>query len=418
MHIRLFVPASLVLLGLVGCRAQEQQRALQNSVTRLEQRLNLLNEALRAKQGPPPGEQRPRESDHERVIQDLKRMVDEARDQAQRTVAEAKQREQANQRALDEARGRLAEFEQRANAQRQEMEMALRNAERQREQAARGGDERMAAIERLADERREIERLRAAVMADLARSKPQEPKPQDGKVEVAAERLKRLGDEMNQLRAENERLKKELAGRKPAAGDKMVFVDSDKDGLPDRVAPPQGMVRMQREASTPTPAKPAPQKWSGTSPMPMPPMPPMPAGAPKAMSLPLPGGGSVVIENENCEVHIHIHGDAATLKAAPKDGAAPPPKTKEAAPPATKTVRVRALEGGEAIEVVPSEGGEKAVRVRKSAPKPAEPIPPAEPQEQPRERPRAGGGEEPPTTRTEADDDALRAFVLDLIATA
>ena len=48
MHIRLAVPMSLLLLGLVGCRAQEERKALQNSVTRLEQRLNKLDEALRA----------------------------------------------------------------------------------------------------------------------------------------------------------------------------------------------------------------------------------------------------------------------------------------------------------------------------------------------------------------------------------
>lgn len=454
MHRNLFAPVSLLVLGLVGCRAQEESKALQNSVTRLEQKLSRLDESMRAQQAEQEAGKDAKAA-NDKAIAELKRALDEARAKAERAEAGAKQRvedamakarneDQGRQRALDEARARLADFERRfaeargeldnrardtermrgeAERQVQEMRRALEQAQREagelRQQMARqqgerrGDDGRMEALERLAAERREVEKLRAQVMADVARGKQQDPKPEGGKVEVAPERLKRLSDEMAKLRAENEKLKKALAdakqamaGGKQADGDRFVFVDVDDDGLPDaraeaRNAPDRRVTVMQLPEGTPptkptskriasrdgmfvlldegtppttttTPSKAAPQKWNANSPVPAPPMPP--AAAPKTMTLPLAGGGSLTIENEHCEVHIHVHGNAA-----PTDKAGPTPP---------KTVRLRKGEDAEVVEVI-------------TAPQPQQETPPAAAPKAIRAR-RVGGEQPAETTPVEA----------------
>ena len=364
----------------------------------------------------------------------------EAEQRADEKVAQAKKAAAGVGQDLDKARARLAEFEQRLSAQQKEMEARLRDAARKQEdgerqqqemrraleqsrreaeelrrameQSRREGDElrqalarrdgeadrregeRMAAVERLAAERREIEKLRDAVMADVARSRQQDPKPQTDKVAVAPQRLERLADELTKLRAENEQLKQAIGDLKRRLADGVkTFVDGDGDGLPDRRAvagraQERGAVATLDDV-TPPAAKPAPQKWSAASPVPAPPMPP--ATAAKSMALPLPGGGSVTIENEHCEVHIHIHGDGAALKAAPQPAAGAPRSVRAvevAPPPAT-----------------PGENPPRTVRSRKAAapaPAPTEPPPPPAPARQ-------GGGDEPaakPPTRNKAKEPA------------
>jgi len=406
MHRNLFAPVSLLVLGLVGCRAQEESKALQNSVTRLEQKLSRLDESMRAQQAEQEAGKDAKAA-NDKAIAELKRALDEARAKAERAEAGAKQRvEDAMAKARNEDQGR-----QRALDEREAGELRQQMARQQGER--RGDDGRMEALERLAAERREVEKLRAQVMADVARGKQQDPKPEGGKVEVAPERLKRLSDEMAKLRAENEKLKKALAdakqamaGGKQADGDRFVFVDVDDDGLPDaraeaRNAPDRRVTVMQLPEGTPptkptskriasrdgmfvlldegtppttktTPTKAAPQKWNANSPVPAPPMPP--AAAPKTMTLPLAGGGSLTIENEHCEVHIHVHGNAA-----PTDKAGPTPP---------KTVRLRKGEDAEVVEVI-------------TAPQPQQETPPAAAPKAIRAR-RVGGEQPAETTPVEA----------------
>jgi hypothetical protein len=494
MHRNLFAPVSLLVLGLVGCRAQEESKALQNSVTRLEQKLSRLDESMRAQQAEQEAGKDAKAA-NDKAIAELKRALDEARAKAERAEAGAKQRvedamakarneDQGRQRALDEARARLADFERRfaeargeldnrardtermrgeAERQVQEMRRALEQAQREagelRQQMARqqgerrGDDGRMEALERLAAERREVEKLRAQVMADVARGKQQDPKPEGGKVEVAPERLKRLSDEMAKLRAENKRLEKALAdakqamaGGKQADGDRFVFVDVDDDGLPDaraeaRNAPDRRVTVMQLPEGTP-PTKPTSKRIAsrdgmfvlldeGTPP-------PMPhAAAPKTMTLPLAGGGSLTIENEHCEVHIHVHGNAApttdgavrtyrTIETAPTDKAGPTPP---------KTVRLRKGEDAEVVEVItapqpqqetPPAAAPKAIRARRvggeqpAETTPAEAKPPAnagggkdagkQPAAEPKKAAKTVG-----TRDAETVDEALLEYVLELL---
>lgn len=510
MHRNLVVPVSLLLLGLVGCRAQEERKALQNSVTRLEQKLNRLDESMRAQQAEQEAG-KDAKAVNDQAMAEMKRALDEARAKAERAdaaakqrveeaMAKAKQEDQGRAKALDEARARLADFERRfaeargemenrardservrseAERQVQEMRRALEQAQREagemRQQMARqqgerrGDDGRMEAIERLAAERREIEKLRAQVMADVARGKQQDPKPQGGKIEVAPERLQRLNDEMAKLRKDNEALKKALAeakqamaGGKQADGGRFVFLDVDDDGLPDvraeasdapdrritvmrkdDVAAQKGRVATLDDVTLPTKI---PSKGAA---VPMP-----PAAAAKAMTLPLAGGGSLTIENEHCEVHIHVHGGTAPMQATPKalppkasatqDGdvrtyraveVAPAPPTDKAGPTPPKTARVRKSENIEVIEVVPapqpqqetpSGDAPKAVRVRRiggeksPAPAPAETRPTTtggegkDPAKQPAAEPKKAA-KPIGTVNAETVDAALLEYVLELL---
>ncbi len=468
MHRNLVLPVSLLLLGLVGCRAQEERKALQNSVTRLEQKLNRLDETMRAQQAEQEAGKDAKAA-NDQAMADMKRALDEARAKAERAdaaakqrieeaMAKAKQEDQGRAKALEEARARLAEFERRFADARGEMENRARDAERMRgdaerqiqemrralEQAQReagemrqqmarqqgerrGDDGRMEAIERLAAERREIEKLRAQVMADVARSQQQDPKPQGGKIEVAPERLQRLNDEMANLRKVNEALKKAMAeakqamaGGKQADGGRFVFLDVDGDGTPDaraesNGAPDRRITVMRKAGATPekgtvatlddvTPPTKIPPKGAA---VPMP-----PAAAAKAMMLPLPGGGSLTIENEHCEVHIHVHGNAApTMSATPM---ALPPKSKAAPDGEVRTFRaVEVAPAPEPQQETPPAKAPKAVRARKvdgadAAPAPATGGEAKKPATTPEPKKAGGGG-------AETIDEELLGRVLELL---
>lgn len=390
MHRNLVVPVSLLLLGLVGCRAQEERKALQNSVTRLEQKLNRLDESMRAQQAAQEAG-KDAKATNDQAMAEMKRVLDEARAKAERVevaakqrveeaMAKAKQEDQNRSKALEEARARLADFERRFADARGEMENRARDSERMRSDAERqiqelrraleqaqretgelrqqmarqqgerrSEDGRMEAIERLAAERREIEKLRAQVMADIARGQRQDPEPQGGKVEVAQERLQRLTDEMAKLRQENEALKKALAeARQALAGGKQAAAGHFADKRPTQI-PPKGAA-----------------------------VPIAPAAATKSMVLPLAGGGSLNIEN--CEVHIHVQGDTAKLQVTPmtrmRNGGGdetvlevvPAPQAQQETPPAKapKAVRARKVDGRDAEPATGGEGKAPAPEPKKA----------------------------------------------------
>ncbi|MGB3966658.1 MAG: hypothetical protein WBO45_07995 [Planctomycetota bacterium] len=382
------LPALLLLGGLVGCRAQDDRKTLQSSVTRLEQRLTKMDEYLKSLQA----EKAQQTADQQKTLQDREaelvrlRQVVAEHERAAKDRAVAQERERAEWKAavaqqkeslaaeqgklkkqLDEERARLAErgdadrkklqaeiealrdHQRRAEAQAAELQDRARAQERRSAEAERAAravaehhaqelEQRSAAqaqerkalearardleqaqkaerdsdrgslLEKLISERREVEKLRAAVQDDIARARAR-----DG------DRARQSDEGVDRLRAENQGLRDKLAAMerellKAKAGAFAVrATDRPADRGQDQPGPMRGA---QRTAPAPTAAA-----------APMPP----PHAAPG-------GGGTIVVNNEKGEVHIHIHGGSPTVVThgnAPRvDGG--PGKQPKVAPPAPK----------------------------------------------------------------------------------
>lgn len=291
MNRSLVLPAVLLLSGLIGCRAQDDRRNLQNSVTRLEQRLQRMDEYLRSLQQ---GEVDKRQA-QERLAGEREAEVRNLREQLARLERESQERLAAQERAMVELERQRAQIKdqtarQLADVERQfaeerarllqqlEAERAALRAEVQQAHQAAADEVRRATeehqerlraelgrrqiehgglFERLAAERREVEELRASVQQEVARVR---------EATVTAERRNHAQqEELQGLRVQNERLRRRVA-------DLELELEHSRQQA------------QRREASAPT-------------------LSPGPA----------PGGsehGAIIVNNAEGEVHIHIHGQA------------------------------------------------------------------------------------------------------------
>jgi hypothetical protein len=310
MNRSLVLPALVLMSSLIGCRAQEDRKTLQNSVTRLEQRLVRMDEYLKSLQQ---GEADKR-AQHERQAQERDAELQQLRELLAQHERQAKDRAQAAERQtveMDRQRAKVQEqfakeraaaekqlADERTQLQRQvESERAaLREevrkarqaaeqaevrsrelAERQRAELQRAQErqgDRDGVVEKLAAERREVEKLRAAVQQDVLRAREAAAHTERAAVAkaaeggVAAERRARVqAEETERLRVQNERLKNRLA-------------DLERE-LAARAA-----AHGHAEAALPAAAAP----------------------------------GSIVVNNEDGQVHFHFHGPTPHVvmpKAAP-----------------------------------------------------------------------------------------------------
>lgn len=295
MNRSLVLPAVLLLGCLIGCRAQEDRKNLQNSVTRLEQRLQRMDEYLRSLQQ---GEVDQRQA-QERLAGEREAEVRNLREQLARLELESKARQAAQERAMVELERQRAQIKdqtarQLADVERQfaeerarllqqlEAERAALRAEVQQAHQAAADEVRRATeehqerlraelgrrqiehgglFERLAAERREVEELRASVQQEVARVR---------EATVAAERRSHAQqEELQGLRVQNERLRRHAAD-----------LERELAHLRQEV--------QRREASAPTPSP-------G----------PAPAGSEH---------GAIIVNNAKGEVHIHIHGQTPQLQ--------------------------------------------------------------------------------------------------------
>ena len=137
----IFTPLIVILVSLVGCRAQSERSNLQNSVTRLEQRLKNMDaylESLQEGQKEQKTQQASAIQNKEREVQKLRAAIE------QQEAAISKQREQ-----LDRERTQmLTEMEaqqRKMNAQREELLKQLHQKEEALHQSFRGREKEMQA---------------------------------------------------------------------------------------------------------------------------------------------------------------------------------------------------------------------------------------------------------------------------------
>ena len=137
----IFTPLIVILVSLVGCRAQSERSNLQNSVTRLEQRLKNMDaylESLQEGQKEQKTQQASAIQNKEREVQKLRTAIE------QQEAAISKQREQ-----LDRERTQmLTEMEtqqRKMNAQREELLKQLHQKEEALHQSFRGREKEMQA---------------------------------------------------------------------------------------------------------------------------------------------------------------------------------------------------------------------------------------------------------------------------------
>ncbi len=249
---RSLVLSTLVILsGLVGCRAQEDRKNLQNSVTRLEQRLANMDDYLKSLQA---GQQKQKEEQSraqasrdeelhrlQKLLAEHERMAKEHKDKAERQRAEF---ERAVAQQKEAMAAEMARVKDQLNAERQQMRAHV--AEEQKRVEAHALQAKAAEKDTAARMRAEMEKANANVRQNAEKARADMEKAS----QVAAQRMEnalndahRQRDEARQLaeraRHEAEQMKKQLGDSKAAS----------KDHGNDRAALLEGLSNERREIS-------------------------------------------------------------------------------------------------------------------------------------------------------------------------
>ena len=378
---------SLFSLSLAGCAAQEDRRNLQGSITRLEQRLERMDEYMKSMQTGQAQQKQERNQALEQAQAELKRLRDllaaheQETNQTRRQSEEAQAQLQGLRRELEAMRDHAqhANLEAQKKSQEQsrlaaDLTVARKAAEEQNQKTQeqrRRAEELEAAVKqqqnrdraelaelrsKLADAQRDHEQRQAnltkraqSIGAELeaARAelkKAEASKAQEG-AELARERnraIEKLGAERREIEQLREAVARDLATTKQRTEGKqaeaIAKLQQENEALRSTLA------KLERDRATAATKPPAPPMLLSTTPGPNP-----PAGlglAARATKPPAADGaapGTIVVNNGSGEVHFHFHGTPPKLTVT-HDGQPPRATSTEPTRSIAAPVEVRRLQ--------------------------------------------------------------------------
>jgi chemotaxis protein histidine kinase CheA len=364
---RLLPTFLLVLLsGLVGCRAQEERRSLQNSVTRLEQRLARMDEYLKSLQQGQTQQSKEQadeldarrgeierlraicaeleaarkneQSRHEKDAEEQRRRFEQEIEKARRTVGEVEKRsERAMQEQRDamanEHRQLVAKLDREKQQMREQAASLEREAKELRDQLARTRAEHEQHAKSTEELRRDLDRARADVEAALKKAHAlQGDKAEENALRAALKRSEAEQKELQKKVAHAEEVATHHAKKMQAALDALAEAKQAATQRTEAAPPPANdglrallrdvqserkqIEQLRKQVANDLADKPRSTRVRSLA-APLAPtrsIAPLPVPAPAPAPAPATGGTTnITINNAEGEVHLHFHGNAPLL---------------------------------------------------------------------------------------------------------
>ncbi len=218
MNRSLVLPALILLSGLVGCRAQEDRKTLQNSVTKLEQRLTRMDDYLKSLQQ---GQTQEKEAQQdalkkrEEEVTKLRELLTQ-HERAAKEMAQATEKANTNLvKSMKDAQQKLANDQEQA---RRELDTATLQAKRQldeaRAQAKKQSESERAAMQAELNAARDQARRQEAAARQQSEKGHAEAKAREEQTRAMAAHLKATQQEVEKRASDQQDARRSLEAAK------------------------------------------------------------------------------------------------------------------------------------------------------------------------------------------------------------